>query len=390
MSLMSLKMLWLRRIRTSALTCAVVSIACGLIACTSTPSTTFDWRLPQTISPPIAPTDNPITEAKFQLGRHLFYDVRLSGNDTQACATCHVQAAAFTDGTRRSTGSTGLRHPRNAMPLTNAGYLRVLNWADPSITTLEQQVEGPLFNMHPIEMGARGNEERILARLRADSRYRDLFAHAFPGEQNAINWPNIQRTLATFVRGLVSFRSYYDRYVAGDANSLSPAAARGLSLFNSERLKCAQCHAGPHFTLAASTSTAYFNTGLYNIDGAGAYPPDNIGLMATTADSRDMGKFRVPSLRNVVLTAPYMHDGSVFILEEVIRFYERGGRLITQGENAGDGKLSPLKDARITGFMLSDDERRDLLTFLNSLTDEAFITDTRFGDPFAKQLQDYK
>lgn len=354
----------------------------GLAACASpSASTAWRWQLPAGVPTPPVPANNPLSEAKFQLGRHLFYDTRLSGNAMQACATCHMQPFAFTDAARRSTGSSGERHPRNAQSLVNVAWNRAFNWADPTITTLEQQAEQPLFGASPIEMGITGNEETVLRRLRDDPQMVTLFAAAFPNERDLIHFDNIKAALATFVRGLVSFDAPYDRYVAGDANAMSAAAMRGMRLFNSDRLKCAQCHSGFNFTAATSQDAPYFNTGLYNVDGNGAYPTGNIGLMAVTGNARDMGKFRVPALRNVALTAPYLHDGSMDTLEEVVRFYERGGRKIDAGANAGDGARSPLKDPRVAGFSLSDEERRDLIAFLAALTDESFIHNPRFSDP---------
>jgi len=131
----------------------------------------------------------------------------------------------------------------------------------------------------------------------------------------------------------------------------------------------------------------FFNTGLYNLDGLGAYPPNNEGVKAITRDEVDMGRFRPPGLRNVAITAPYMHDGSMSTLEEVIRFYERGGRLIESGRYAGDGRLSPLKNRFIRGFVLSEQQRNDLIEFLKSLTDKSFISSARFSDPFGAQAQ---
>jgi cytochrome c peroxidase len=354
-----------------------------LAACGSAPSAnmSWPWQLPAGVPAPPVPAGNPMSEAKFQLGRHLFYDTRLSGNGTQACATCHMQQFAFTDAARRSTGSTGRRHPRNSQSLANTAWNTSFNWADPNITTLEAQLQRPLFGTALVEMGIAGQEAIVLRRLRHDPQFVALFKAAFPIEPDPIHLENITAALATFVRGLVSFDSAYDRHAAGDVTAMSDAAVRGMTLFNSDRLKCAQCHSRFNFTAATSSTPAFFNTGLYNVDGKGAYPPDNAGLISITNNPRDMGKFRVPSLRNVALTAPYMHDGSMDTLDEIIRYYARGGRKIEQGENAGDGALSPLKDPRIAGFSVSDEERRDLIAFLTALTDESLITNPRFSDP---------
>lgn len=329
-----------------------------------------------------------MTPEKFELGRYLFYDVRLSGNGTQSCASCHQQALAFSDGKARSVGSTGEQHSRNAQSLTNVAWNSTFTWANPVLTTIEKQVHIPMFGEFPVELGITGNEQVVLSRIKADPRYRQLFAAAFPDEREPIHWKNIVYALATFTRGLVSLDSPYDRYLAGDTAALNPSAIRGMNLFFSEDLECHHCHTG--FNLTASTTFSgavfiekpFFNTGLYNLDGKGAYPPDNEGVKELTNDPADMGRFRPPTLRNIALTAPYMHDGSMASLEEVIRFYERGGRRIAHGPYAGDGRLSPLKNGLVSGFSLTDQQRRDLIAFLNSLTDVRFVTDPRFSDPF--------
>ena len=161
-----------------------------------------------------------------------------------------------------------------------------------------------------------------------------------------------------------------------------------MELFFSERLECFHCHGGFNFTDSTTHANTtvervgYHNTGLYNLGGTGAYPADNTGLFDMTGKRRDMGRFKAPSLRNIAVTAPYMHDGSVATLEEVINNYQRGGRLIEHGPHAGDGRLSPFKSEFVIGFELSESERDDLIAFLESLTDEAVLTDKRFSDPF--------
>lgn len=339
----------------------------------------------------VVPVENPMTEAKFRLGRRLFYDNRLSGNATQSCASCHMQAFAFTDGARRSTGSTGDRHPRNAQTLTNAAYNATLTWANPILTEIEQQVQIPMFGEFPVELGIAGKEDEVLARIKSDPRYQQMFAQAFPDDAQPIHWKNIVYALASFTRGLTSFDSPYDRFITGDATAMSASAQRGMAMFLSEQLECHHCHTGFNFTASTVTTNTtfaerpFFNTGLYNLDGKGAYPPDNQGIKEVTNDPNDMGRFRPPTLRNIALTAPYMHDGSMDTLEEVIRFYERGGRKIESGEYAGDGRISPLKNGLVAGFEITDAQRQDLIAFLVSLTDQGFVTNPRFSDPFAEQ-----
>ena len=328
-----------------------------------------------------------MTEAKFQLGRFLFYDRRLSGNGTQSCASCHIQQLAFTDGATRSTGSTGQRHPRNAQSLTNVAWNSTYTWANPALEQIEQQIQLPMFGEFPVEMDITGKEQAVLARFKTDARYQQLFAQAFANDADSISYKNIVYALAAFTRGLTSFNSAYDKFVAGDKTAMSASAQRGMAMFLSEALECHHCHTGFNFTQSTVSvnptfvEKPFFNTGLYNLDGKGAYPKDNQGIKDVTNDPADMGRFRPPTLRNIALSAPYMHDGSMSTLDEVIRFYERGGRKIDAGDNAGDGKLNPLKSGLVAGFKITDAQRQDLIAFLNSLTDESFVSNPRFSDP---------
>jgi cytochrome c peroxidase len=330
-----------------------------------------------------------MSRAKVELGRWLFYDARLSGNQTMSCASCHVQALAFTDGRARSVGSTGEMHPRGSMTLVNVSYASRLTWANQLLDKLEDQALVPLLGDNPVEMGLGGHEDRTVALLREQSRYSALLEEAFPNDADPHSLLNAVRAIAAFVRTINSFDSPYDRYLAGEESALSPSAVRGMDLFFSERLECFHCHGGFNFTDSTTHSNSrvdrvgYHNTGLYNVDGNGAYPEDNTGLYDMTGERRDMGRFKAPSLRNIAVTAPYMHDGSVATLDEVIDHYARGGRLIEDGMHAGDGRLNPFKSEFVTGFELSESERADLVAFLHALTDEAVLTDPRFADPFA-------
>lgn len=352
-------------------------------------ATAFEWRLRKGVPLPLEPADNPMTEAKFQLGRHLFYDVRLSGNGTQSCASCHHQDKAFTDGLTVSIGSTGQPHPRNAQSLTNTAFNATLTWANPLLLTIEQQLLGPLFSEDPLEQGINEtNQDEVLQRIIDEPRYAALFAAAFPDEGSPITYPNIIKALASFTRGLTSFNSPFDRFETGDTSALSAAARRGMNLFFSEELECFHCHGGYNFSDSTVDRTLAFverpfhNTGLFNIGGTGAFPADNQGVFDITGDPSDMGKFRAPTLRNIALTAPYMHDGSMATLEEVLDFYAAGGRNITSGPHAGDGRLNPFKDGFISGFSLSAQDKADVIAFLHSLTDDDFITSPRFSNPW--------
>ena len=355
---------------------------------TTTQADAFDWQLPSWVPRPVVPADNPMTAAKVELGRHLFYEPRLSVTGEFSCATCHLQHLAFADGKTLPAGATGEVHPRNSMGLTNVGYNSVQTWANPLMQHLEQQLLVPLFGEEPVELGMAGRETELLQTLQTDSDYQQRFQAAF-GEANPVTVRNISLAIAAFERTLNSFNSPYDRYrYGGEATAISDSAKRGEVLFNSERLECFHCHSGLNFSDSARhersgfIEIAFHNTGLYNLDGNGAYPPDNIGVKEITHEAADMGKFRAPTLRNIEVTAPYMHDGSVATLEAAIAHYAAGGRTIETGPDAGVGSQNPLKSHFIQGFTLTAAEKQDLLAFLRSLTDETFLTNPQLSSPF--------
>ena len=371
-----------------------VCLSMGLSTTISASSTSvYNWNIPAWMPKPIVPADNPMNFQKVELGRHLFYEQRLSITGEFSCATCHLQKLAFTDGKTVAVGATGEKHPRNSMSLANIAYNPVLTWANPLITKLENQALVPIFGEHPVEMGMVGREKQILAMLRDDAKYRQMFTDAFKNEKNPINLSNLTKALAAFQRSLISVSSPYDKYrFGGDTNAISPAAKRGEKLFNSEDLECFHCHGGINFTDSvmheklAFQEIAFHNTGLYNIDGKGAYPANNTGVYEITSKPTDMGRFKAPTLRNIALTAPYMHDGSIATLEEVIDHYQKGGRTIHTGELAGIGSTNPFKSEFISGFKLSKSEKQDLLAFLRSLTDEEFIKNPAFSNPYGDKV----
>lgn len=357
---------------------ALVLLACDATAVLAQQPVGYRWRVPTWLPPPLVPADNTMSDAKVELGRRLFYDKRLSADGTMSCATCHQQARAFADGRRVAVGITGSMHPRNAMSLANSGYLPVLTWANPLLTRLEQQALVPLFGETPVEMGLAGQEDILFARLRSERLYPGLFREAFPARGGAIDLFAITRALAAFERSLISANAPYDRYrYGGDSNAISPAAKRGEALFFSERLECFHCHGGVHLTDSLVHARkpfaeyAFHNTGLHDLDGRGTYPSDNIGLAEHTGRAGDVGRFRTPSLRNVALTAPYMHDGSVATLEGAIAHYAVGGRA-----------RSRLTSPFLPGFALTGSESLDLVEFLKALTDSSFVTDPEFSDPW--------
>ncbi len=389
------------RLALAGATLALVLSACGGggVSVTDTTATGpgpggdggWTWSLPAGFPVPAVPADNPMSAAKIELGRFLFYDARLSGNGTQACASCHQQSKAFTDGAAVSIGSTGMPHPRSAQPLVNVVYSPTLTWANPSLLTLEKQMEVPLFGDAPVEMGVNdGNKAEVLARLQAaDSGYAARFAAAFPGQAEPISWANVIKAVASFQRSILSAGSRYDRFNAG-TGTLTANELRGMQLFFGEKAECFHCHGSPNFNdqFAHATTrvleTPFHNTGLFNIGGTGAFPEPNRGVFELTGKPADMGMFRAQSLRNIELTAPYMHDGSIATLEAVLDFYAAGGRNIESGPQAGDGRRNPFKSDLVSRIDLNAQEKSDLVAFLKTLTDHDLVTNPKFADPFKK------
>jgi cytochrome c peroxidase len=347
----------------------------------------YRWQLPDGFPVPFVPADNPMSDAKVALGRRLFHDRRLSFNETQACATCHQPALAFTDGRPRAVGSTGEVHLRGPLSLANAAYRATYNWENTLLRTLEQQALVPLFNMDPaVELAMDGHEDVLLARLAADPVYPGMFRAAYPEQAAPITLDDAVKAIAAFVRTIVSGDSPYDRFVRGDAGALSAAARRGLALFEG-KAGCVACHGGITFTDAEWLGTGarpvdvpMHVEGLYNVDGAGGYPFADQGLATQTGRAEDAGRFRAPTLRNVAVTAPYMHDGSLATLAEVIDHYADPFALDASGNRVAP---NPRRDAAARDIDLTAGERADLLAFLEALTDEAFLADPRYADPFA-------
>lgn len=293
-----------------------------------------------------APEDNPTTQAKIDLGRKLFFDKRLSRDESVSCASCHLPEYAFTDRMRKSTGVGGAKTERNAPSVLNAAWLTSVMF-DAHLETLEKQVTVPI--QEPVEMDLSIGD--LLARLKKDKEYQKAAREIYGRDFDA--WV-LTRSIAAFQRSLISDNSRFDQYYYGGVEeALSKAEVRGWKIF-SEKLYCTKCHAPPLFT-----NYEALNNGLYE-----NYGKDE-GRFRIHHDSLDIGKFKVPSLRNVELTFPYMHDGSLWELEEVIEHYSRGG--------AGHWN----QDTRIQPFTLSNSEKRDLLKFFNTLTDTSYMKNFR-------------
>lgn len=366
-------------------------LAAGSVLLLGASGAAWQWPLPAWVPPPVVPTDNPMSADKVELGRHLFHDPRLSRDGSLSCAGCHDPARAFTDGRAVSTGATGETGSRSAMSLANVAYLPVLTWQNPQLTSLEVQALIPLFGEHPVEMGMAGREQALFAMLQGDPVYRRLFARAFPdearrGDEALYTLSTLTKALAAFQRSLLSFDSPWDRYrYGGRPDAISAAARRGEDLFFGEKLECYHCHGGLAFTdnqqhaRSPFAETGFHNTGLYDEDGQGAYPAASPGIVEFTGDPRDAGRFRTPTLRNVAVTAPYMHDGSVATLREVLRMhYARAGRAALQGRGP-----NPLRSEFIAGFEITEDEIDDVVAFLEALTDERFLRNPAHANPWS-------
>jgi cytochrome c peroxidase len=326
--------------RRAGLICGCVALICGTAAWPAPAAgIVYDWHLPPGFPEPAVPDDNPMSEAKVALGAQLFADPRLSVTGRHSCRSCHAPERAFTDGLPRSRGATGETLPLNAPTLLNAAYEASLGWNDTGTHTFEQQMRGPLFNEHPPELGLAGREAAIERMLAADERLAPAFAAAFPGDARAVSLGNVIRAIAAYERTLLAGDSRFDRYVfRGEHAALDAAEKRGMRLFFSGRSGCSSCHgginfAGPWVDRAQPVAAAVF------------------------ADTGTGQAVRVPTLRNLAATAPYMHDGRFTTLDAVLEHYER---LATD----------PAVDPRLRRPPLTTGERADLAAFLGSLAGE--------------------
>lgn len=371
---------------------APLLLLAALVGCGPEDEPAWDWAavLPDGVPTPVVPPDNPMSEAKVALGRRLFFDPALSGLGEVSCAACHRQDAGFADTIPRSPGETEQLTTRNSPGLQNVGFYATYTWANPALTTLEDQIHLPLFGEDPREMGAFIDPPGVLARLEEDPLYPSLYRYAWPRSRQPLTWDHTIDALAAFLRSMVSYDSPYDRFTLhGDRSALSESARRGMDLFFSETWECHHCHGGQHLSRSFRAEgfpfveQAYDNTGLYNVDGEGGYPLRDPGLFAFTGDPADHGRFRPPSLRNVAVSPPYGHDGSIETLREVVQLYVDGGRVITEGPHAGDGRENPNKSVFVGEIEASEQDIDDMMAFLESLTDTGFLTDSRFSDPAA-------
>lgn len=297
------------------------------------------------------PQNNPPTSAKIELGRTLFYDPIFSEDGQVSCASCHQQAKAFTDGGAVSTGSFGRTGRRSAPSLVNVAYRTKLFWHG-GATSLELQALGPLtdHNEHAL------NTDLILDRLRHHPTYPARFRAVFGREPDITG---LLQAIASFERTLISYQAPFDRYQGGDARAFTPAQVRGMDLFYG-KAECFHCHSGQNFSdnLPHNNGSEMFN--------------EDIGLAQLTGQDEDVGKFITPTLRNIALSAPYMHAGQFKTLREVVQHYNDGG----QANLNTDPLVRPLG--------LTEQEREDLVAFMEGLTDPTVATNAAFGPPKAR------
>lgn len=334
----------------------------------------FEWLLPAGFPVPVVPSNNPMSRAKVELGRRLFFDKRLSGNESFSCSSCHQIPHAFAEPQKTAVGSTGEQHRRNTPSLTNVAYNLSFGWSQ-TTASLEAQVLIPMFNTEPVELGLDGRAQALINRIEDDGYYPSAFVIAFPDDSTPIQVTNIAKAIAAFERTLLSGNSAYDKWLFyDDKSAMNDGAVRGMTLFFSERSHCGECHSG--FNLAGpgqfqghmGASPVFVNNGVDTGSG-------DRGHYEESRNSEHDGAFRIPTLRNIALTAPYMHDGRFDTLDEVLHHYASGG--------AGNSNQSRLT----RGFEMSENEKRDLLSFLHALTDLSFVNDPRYRavDPFNRR-----
>lgn len=305
-------------------------------------------EVPQGFPLPNIPSDNTFSEARFQLGKRLFYDPILSRDSTISCASCHNQDLAFSDGLTVSEGIEKRKVARNATALFNLAYAPYY-LTEGGVPTLEMQVLVPIAEHAEMDF----NIVKVAERLNRDSAYIEQSWACYNRKPDPYV---ITRAIANFERALLSGNSAYDKYeFQNNDKALTKSELQGKKLFFSERLACAKCHTGFNFT-----NYAFENNGLYEVYA-------DAGRFRLTEDEKDHALFKVPSLRNISVTAPYMHDGSFKTLTEVIEHYNNGGK--------NHKHKSPL----IKPLQLNTQEKQDLEAFLKSLTDDEFLKNKHFS-----------
>ncbi|MDR9767512.1 cytochrome c peroxidase [Shewanella baltica] len=325
--------------------------------------------------------DGATEKEKQELGRHLFFDVRLSEDGNRSCALCHDVNHGWANKFTRTLNIDNTFGRLNTPSILNVINYKHFSQENSNINSIYKSVLNPLFNKDEMSM----NEGLLIKRLsEASSIYSELFFTAYGDRE--ITLTRVVESLVYYISLINSKETRYHQYKSEGHNIMTKKELNGMNLFYSYKLKCAQCHGGDLFnTPDESNVSPYFNTGLYGIlDDAGdiTYPDRSAGARLYTQKKNDDGKFRVPSLINVTNTGPWGHDGSFRTLSSMIESYANGGRLIATGRDAGDGRLHPSKDQKITGFLLSNSEKEELISFLTALSVQEVNSLEMFQSPF--------
>ncbi len=348
-----------------------------------TPGTPLKLDIPGYFPEMKVPADNPTTKQGVKLGRMLFYDPILSSDSSMSCSSCHKQENAFASNKRFNEGVQGIEGFRNAMSLANVGFYPAFNWHG-SATNLARQALEPVLN--PIEMSA--SWPGVVKRLKRHPQYPELFEEAFGDKP--ITRELVTKAIAQFERTLISHNSKWDQVLRkaneggigiqqAASNILSPSELRGLNLFNTERADCFHCHGGTG-TQPLLTNNEFINNGLDSM-GPDELNFEDPGRGGVTGNRMDNGRFRTPTLRNIELTAPYMHDGRFETLKAVVDFYS-GDLQPAQNVDANIRKHLPANRWASGGVNLTEREKKDLISFLKTFTDTAFVNNPRFSNPF--------
>ena len=342
---------------------AFISMAasCGRGVPTYEP-TALELEYPSHFPAPNLPETNPLTIEGVRLGRHLFYDDRLSGDNTQNCGSCHLQESNFAEPKRFSTGIDGIEGTINAMVLSNMAWQDFFFW-NGRINILEEQVKDPVVN--PIEMHAEW--PNVIEKLSQDQRYLDMYANAFGDDE--ITTARTAKALAQFIYTLVSGTSKLDAYIQGNY-TFTASEQLGFDIFNNEQGDCFHCHglATTGYQMGAYGLLQFSNNGIDSVLVEGS------GREGYTGLSSDRAKFKIPSLRNVEYSFPYMHDGRFQTLAEVIDFYNTGG--------FPSATIDPNMKASGIGRNWSIEQKQGLIDFLKTFSDPTFLTDTAFSNPW--------
>lgn len=316
--------------------------------------TPYQAAIPAWVDKMPVPADNPLTVEGIALGRKLFYETKLSGDNSMACASCHNQALGFSDSSRFSKGIRGLRGNRQAMAVFNLAWETAFFW-DGRSPSLEKQAHDPVVN--PIEMNAQW--PLVVKKLQNDPAYPPLFKKAFGTTE--IDSVLVTKAIAQFERSIVSFNTRFDQFTfKNDTTVLNASEKRGAFIF--ENNSCGHCHFG-----ALLTDNGFRNNGL-------PFDPKDPGLSAISGKSEDDGKFKVTSLRNIAYTAPYMHDGRFKTLEEVVEHYN-------SGISFGVPNLDPFLSGASAGMGLSPQQKADLVAFLKTMSDETLLRNPAYSKP---------